>query len=273
MHFALIDGQLTKAMPGLKGYCPGCDAPMVAKCGHLRMNHWAHQNRPVCDDWWEPETVWHRTWKNHFPESWQETFLTDESTGEKHIADILTDYGFVIEFQHSHITPEERNSREHFYKNMVWVVDGTRLKRDYARFLRIQKKVSRTDNDHIFHVQYPEECFPVSWVGTSVPVLFDFKGVADTTNNDKLYCLFPQRVAQHVTMAVIPRNAFIRTVNNGDWLTRLSDLMEVLDQEKADWDAVVALASERDRIQELKRQELNRQRFYLKVIVGRRRRW
>jgi hypothetical protein len=272
MHFALIDGQLSEAIPGLKGYCPGCDAPMVAKCGHLRMHHWAHQNRPVCDDWWEPETIWHRQWKNHFPESWQETFLTDEITGEKHIADILTDYGFVIEFQHSHITPEERSSREYFYKNMVWVVDGTRLKGDYARFLRKQKKFIRTDNDHIFHVQYPEECFPVSWVGSSVPVLFDFKGVAGITD-DKLYCLFPQRFDQRMTLAVIPRNAFIRTVNNGDWLTRLSGLMKLLDKEKADWDAIVTLARERDRIQELKRQELNRQRFYLNVIVGRRRRW
>jgi hypothetical protein len=273
MHFALIDGQLTEAMPGLKGHCPGCAAPMVAKCGELRMHHWAHQNRPVCDDWWEPETVWHRQWKNQFPESWQENFLTDELTGEKHIADVLTDYGFVLEFQHSHITPEERRSRENFYKNMVWVIDGTRLKRDHSRFLRKQKKFSWTDNDHIFHVQDPEDCFPISWVGSSVPVIFDYKGATEGVDENKLYCIFPQRIASRVTMAVIPRNAFIRTVNNGDWLTRLSGLMEILDKEKAEWDQVIALAREQDRINELNRQARNREMFYRKVIVGRRRRW
>src|SRR6218665_3696191 len=118
---------------------------MIAKCGHLRLHQWEHQNRPVCDNWCGPETVWHRSWKNHFPQSWHENFLTDELTGDKHIADILTDYGFVVEFQHSHITPDERASREHFCKNMVWVVDGTRLKRDHARLLRKQKKFRWTD--------------------------------------------------------------------------------------------------------------------------------
>lgn len=273
MHFALIDGQLTEAMPGLKGLCPGCAAPLIAKCGDLRLHHWAHHNRPVCDEWWEPETFWHRSWKANFPESWQENFLTDELTGEKHIADILTDYGFVLEFQHSAITPEERRSRESFYKNMVWVVDGTRLKRDHARFLRKQKKISRTDNEHIFHVQDPEDCFPVSWVGSSVPVMFDFKGSETAPDEKNLYCIFPQRVASRITMAIIPRKAFIRTVNDGDWLIRLSGLMETLDKEKAEWDAVIALAREQDRINELKRQEYNRQQFYLKMAAKRRRRW
>lgn len=111
MHYALINGELKKAMPGLQGHCPGCAAPLIAKCGDHRMHHWAHHNRPVCDDWWEPETVWHRSWKGHFPESWQETFLTDEVSDEKHIADILTDYGFVLEFQHSHITPAPRTAQ------------------------------------------------------------------------------------------------------------------------------------------------------------------
>ena len=41
----------------------------------------------------------------------------------------------VIEFQHSHIDPLERVSRENFYNNMVWVVDGTRLKRGHQRFI------------------------------------------------------------------------------------------------------------------------------------------
>lgn len=247
MRFAIVNGQLEEAMPGLKGICPGCDAPMVAKCGDMRIEHWAHKNRTVCDDWWEPETLWHRTWKNHFPKKWQENFLTDEVSGEKHIADILTDYGFVIEFQHSHITPEERRSREHFYKHMVWLVDGTRLKRDCIRFLKNQSNFSATDKKYIYHVQQPKECFPESWLDSSVPVIFDFEGAECLTKIEKLYCVFPQRVAERVTVAVMSRTAFIGNVNNGDWLSRLSAIMKDLDQEKADWEEQVAKLREIDK--------------------------
>ena len=66
----------------------------------------------------ETETQWHRNWKNKFPIVWQEIFLHDEQTGELHIADVRTEHGLVIEFQHSHIKPEERISRENFYK--IW---------------------------------------------------------------------------------------------------------------------------------------------------------
>ncbi|MBK6902853.1 MAG: hypothetical protein IPH04_08585 [Saprospirales bacterium] len=74
--------------------------------------------------------------ENNFPDEWQEVFLPDEEIGEKHIADILTIHGIVIEFQHSHINPQERFSREKFYKNLTWVVDGTRLKTRLSSFLK-----------------------------------------------------------------------------------------------------------------------------------------
>lgn len=250
MRYALHNEKLIEASLGIAGNCPGCGAVVIPKCGEIRIHHWSHQKTKMCDDWWEPETEWHREWKDQFPTSWQENFLVDEITGEKHIADVITDYGFVLEFQHSHITLEERKSREDFYKNMVWIVDGGRLKRNHARFRKKQKKFRWTDNPHIFHINEPEDCFPVSWVGSSVPVILDYKSAPDTTYDDKLYSIFPQRIAQRVTMAVIPRNAFIKTVNNGDWLTRLSGLMKILDKEKAEWDAVIALAREQDRLNE-----------------------
>lgn len=111
MRFALIDNKLVEASPGLKGLCPGCAQAVIAKCGTLRIHQWAHRNNKVCDDWWEPETLWHRSWKSNFPREWQEIFLPDEQTGEKHVADVRTSHGLVIEFQHSHIDAKERASR------------------------------------------------------------------------------------------------------------------------------------------------------------------
>src|SRR4030095_12105852 len=108
---------------------------MIANCGEVRVWHWAHRGKRTCDRWWEPETEWHRAWKDNFPRDWQEHIHHDPS-GEKHIAAVRTGPGLIIEFQHSHLDPQERAARERFYGNMAWVVDGTRLKKDYPRFLK-----------------------------------------------------------------------------------------------------------------------------------------
>jgi hypothetical protein len=47
---------------------------------------------------------------------------------------VKTENGIVLEFQHSPLCPEERDAREAFYRTIVWVVDGLRLKRDRAQF-------------------------------------------------------------------------------------------------------------------------------------------
>ena len=131
--FAVVEGQRQEAQPRLSGKCPGCGAAMIAKCGQLRVWHWAHRGTRTCDPWWEPETEWHRNWKNKFPEIWQEIIHRSE-TGEKHIADVKTGSGMVLEFQHSNLHHDERVSRENFYPKMVWVVNGRRRVRDRARF-------------------------------------------------------------------------------------------------------------------------------------------
>lgn len=130
MKYALVDGVRQKASKGAKGICQGCGSEMIAKCGWLKSNHWAHKRLVNCDPWWENETEWHRSWKNHFPENWQERAFTDSSSGERHIADVHTNEGWTVEFQHSFIKPEERLSRNLFYENLIWVVDATRRKTD-----------------------------------------------------------------------------------------------------------------------------------------------
>src|SRR5579885_1412935 len=122
MHFALVNNEQTEAQPKLKGLCPCCGHGVTAKCGKYRIWHWAHDPGKECDKWHEPETEWHRAWKNKFPREWQEKIHYDQS-GEKHIADVRTIHGLFIELQRSPIEPQERDSRERFYRNMIWVVD------------------------------------------------------------------------------------------------------------------------------------------------------
>lgn len=123
MQYALVDEIRREAFPTGKGTCPTCGSAMVAKCGPRILHHWAHAGRRNCDPWWENETVWHREWKELFPEICREISHTAPD-GEIHRADIKTPTGIVIEIQHSSMTDIERLSRESFYGNLVWVIDG-----------------------------------------------------------------------------------------------------------------------------------------------------
>src|SRR5262245_34333241 len=125
MKFANVDGVRCEAARKMRGTCPdpSCGATVVAKCGEMRMWHWAHLGVRNCDPWREPETLWHRIWKNFFPIECQEV-RHNGPDGEVHIADVKTKNGIALEFQHSNILRIERVSRERFYKPMAWVIDG-----------------------------------------------------------------------------------------------------------------------------------------------------
>jgi competence protein CoiA len=218
MKFALIDNNRVEAKPKQQGFCPNCSKPVIAKCGDKKVWHWAHRSIKSCDNWWEPETEWHRNWKNNYPAEWQEIGLLDEHTGEKHIADVKTPHNLVIEFQHSAIKHEERISREKFYKNMVWVVDGTRLKKDYPRFCKGKDSLffTSTKQKDVYQVQFCEEVFPTNWLKSSVPVVFDFLGLSVNESDvikNALWCLVPSK-ADKAFVVKIKREDFINITLN-----------------------------------------------------------
>jgi competence protein CoiA len=174
MKFALVDELRQEAQPNLSGNCPACAHPVIAKCGSVRMWHWAHQRSRLCDPWWENETEWHRAWKGQFPVNWQEVVHRADSS-EKHIADVKTDQGWVLEFQHSHIEPAERRSRELFYPKMLWVVNGARRIRDRQQFLNAwEAGVPVNANASVRRLFFHECAIMREWATGATPVFFDF---------------------------------------------------------------------------------------------------
>jgi competence protein CoiA len=163
-----------------------CGSPVIAKCGEIRMHHWAH--RGMCDPWWEGETEWHREWKRLFPKEWQEVVHFAEN-GEKHIADVKTDQGYIVEFQHSYIKSEEVKSREDFYKNMIWIVDGKRRLRDKVKFMDIWEQSHPTDNKvqarKVWEYFFDESALLRDWGNSHTSVFFDF-------GENVLYGLLPK---------------------------------------------------------------------------------
>lgn len=74
------------------------------------------------------ETPWHRNWKKAFPPSFREVSFMDQTLGELHRADVHTPCGTTLEFQNSPICIDELRSRESFYPNLVWVLNGKKFK-------------------------------------------------------------------------------------------------------------------------------------------------
>ena len=172
--FGIVEGKRREAEPGLQGQCRYCGAAIIAKCGPLRVWHWAHRGKLNCDPWWEDETEWHRAWKNQFPKSLGE-IIRHSKNGEKHIADVKTDRDLVLEFQHSLLPPGEREAREKFHQKMVWIVDGRRRKRDRKQFFAcLDARPIGNGEPRIVSVRWSEGSLLRDWGASRVPVYFDF---------------------------------------------------------------------------------------------------
>jgi len=178
MRFALVEGEPREATPDGSGTCRVCGDPTIAKCGRQRIWHWAHKQARTCDTWWEPETLWHREWKDHFPKDWQECIHLAPD-GEKHIADVRTGHGVTLEFQHSFLPEAELLSREQFYPKLIWVIDGKRRTRDRAQFfaslgnILLQKPL-------IIAARTYASALLRDWKASRAPVYLDFGDSAPT---------------------------------------------------------------------------------------------
>lgn len=202
-NFALVDRRRQLPEPGLSGRCQVCSAAMIAKCGEIRIWHWAHHGKRRCDPWWENQTAWHRNWKDQFPPEWQE-IVHRAKNGEKHIADVKTARGWVIEFQHSYLTPAERRSREAFHRFMVWVVDGLRRKRDKSGFKTALREAVRLRKEPLTLLVPSDGCTILrEWAGSRVLVFFDF-GEAN------LWCLDPKDRDGWVLLTSVQRAGLIK---------------------------------------------------------------
>ena len=242
MKYAYLNNERIEPQKGtINARCPICGELVIPKCGDIKMHHWAHKTKQNCDIWWKNETEWHRKWKSYFPKEFQEIVMYDDKTGEKHIADVKTNTGIVIEFQHSSMKRNEQLSREHFYKNMVWMIDARGYYDKFKEHMTMLKKRELRSKyfTMIFDTAEPSKiCFPKRWLESSVPVIFDF-GVhyRSESGDDKqkkwLYCIFPERVDATYCGMYITNEEFIDRVSKYE--SFFSNLeFPILKQEKAE---------------------------------------
>ena len=230
MKYAVLNGERIEPQKGIKNaICPICGEYVVPKCGKIKIHHWAHTSNTNCDPWWKSETEWHRKWKDNFPKECQEVIMHDNKTGDKHVADVKTKTDIVLEFQHSPMNIEEQQSREQFYKNMVWIVDARKYYHKFKQYIKLLNHCKCNNSCYYIKKDSFETknfCFPKRWLNSSVPVIFDF-GVHDNIENNDystqkkwLWCVFPEEFSilfYEVTCGMcLKKQSLINRVSNFD---------------------------------------------------------
>lgn len=229
MIYAWIDGQ--KRQPLVKGektVCKDCGGTLVAVLPSQNIHHWRHKAGD-CDTWSEPEGPWHLKWKEYFSEECREVALRDLLTNELHRADILYGQGSgletVLELQHSHISEEERISRETFYKQgrrMFWLIHidaPTASSKGWSFNISLDFKRKPVQHDtHTYGIMQwygRSKQFIEKWKNSDAHVFFDFEGrifyLANTRFAEKLNKGVPLNKGEFA-LCILTREEFIDAV-------------------------------------------------------------
>ena len=141
MQFAIdengIRTSINNSIRGKTYKCPCCGSEVIQKKGDIMIWHFAHKSIADCVNYYDHKGEWHRAMQELFPEKNREVYEKTETY--RHIFDVLTDKGRIIEFQHSSMSPKEFQRRtEDYYERAVekrtprpvWVFDFT--ERDFC---------------------------------------------------------------------------------------------------------------------------------------------
>lgn len=182
MIWAIKNDERIKASPKQKAICELCNQEVISKCGSIKIWHWAHKKKFICDSFGEPETKWHYDWKKMFPEENQEIIIkeciSDYCNNKKyshnhlnkfnhgdcvdcifksHRADIRTKNGIIIELQNSPLSSEKIIEREKTYKKLIWIINGETIAKNITFFTQ----------------KYKWKWFPKSWTLAKEKIYID----------------------------------------------------------------------------------------------------
>jgi len=115
--------------------CPHCGGKVILRNGLINKAHFAHIQKDCGYFDYKGMSEWHLEWQSLFADNQREVRMKCDKTGEVHIADTVNHNGVVIEFQNSTISLEEKESRDKFYKKLMWVVNAY----EFATRLKLEK--------------------------------------------------------------------------------------------------------------------------------------
>ena len=105
--------------------CRCCSSQLQAVLQTDKIKHFRHASTDDCVSSTDDNLLlWHILWQSTVNVENRE--YTMKENNKRHRADIyIPENNYVIEIQHSHIDPDKIKEREIFYKNIIWIIDGT----------------------------------------------------------------------------------------------------------------------------------------------------
>lgn len=198
------------------GKCELCGGKVGARKGDIRVNHWYHlDGRGDCDPWHEPKGEWHRQIQCCFPVSRQE-YVICRKVGDatvKHIADIYTKSGYVIEVQMSPLSLGKIAEREEFYGRIVWFVSGHNPLVENFHTSAFMENAELVQGECFEYYAVPEKCHAINrhWTGRDGLVFFDIdpESGVDFDNKDVLCLVLGMRRHGYLILRVVKERELI----------------------------------------------------------------
>lgn len=247
-RYAIVDGikiDIRDARRNQHGVCPMCGNELIARKGEVRAPHWWHV-KGKCDDWYQPKGPWHIYWQSKFPVEMQEVPVTRLINGAeiKHIADIRTGEGLVIEVQYSPINQALVEERELFYGKMLWLISMTRGAR-FSRFAEVSSEWSRfykcgshdvwgLDGQHQWSI-------PCAWEKSDKFLWLDCHGSMEHPESDEdLVCVVPSAPEDLFRLyTYVPREKFLRMCYDDTFKSFEDELLVCRDKYRVEFGDII----------------------------------
>jgi hypothetical protein len=213
-EYAIVNGEeihITDYVDGSLATCISNHHELISVKGQYNKHHFRHKH--TCDVCKSPLSDWHAEWQSHFKYIEVPFPLVDGQIKARR-ADIVvgnfvidvqysTKPGTIVEIQHSPITLDEVNNRNHDYhlhhKKVIWIIDG--------------HGVTLQNNIVVFEKEYWK--FD-SFLGIHDHVYIDINGILYAFNpNDVKSC------SVHVSSVGIPKPIVVEKLKNGHDISNL----------------------------------------------------
>jgi hypothetical protein len=248
MRLAKILGRKKEATRGLKFWlkkdsttveaiCISCEQPVTAACGKKNAPYWRHKNRCEYEKTRGPESEWHKSRKNLFPEDWQEEGVYDPILDKTFWADVKTLHDVYIECQRSSIESKTQDERERRYGiSLHWLVDCAKTStKTYDKFFKCLGKLQCTNEDSYYLLSDSEKYISKTWLNRKRPVILDFLGTDPAFSKDPkrkwLWCLLPRSGEDDRVIVVMDRRYFLKRAATESVIIPKKRLYRVPDKE------------------------------------------
>jgi hypothetical protein len=144
---------------GIHGICIDCGEEVISKCGTIVSHHFAHKSNTTCgSQFHDHKSEWHQQWQHTIspaiPGVNVEVTIKKDASIKR--ADMVSHSKTIIEFQHSHLSLPERLEREAHYKNIIWVVHGSKINSKTWKHKNQNRVFFNGDDDTIYFGPSPD---------------------------------------------------------------------------------------------------------------------